>query len=65
MQFHFYLSQVKLIVHEQMSSKNLAVVFAPSIMRDVSLEREMTDMAAKSVAVQFLIENSDKIFATD
>lgn len=48
-----------------MSSKNLAVVFAPSIMRDVSLEREMTDMAPKSVAVQFLIENSDKIFANE
>lgn len=48
-----------------MSPKNLAVVFAPSIMRDLSVEREMTDMAAKSVAVQFLIENSDKIFATD
>lgn len=48
-----------------MSPKNLAVVFAPSIMRDLSVEREMTDMAAKSVAVQFLIENSDKIFATE
>lgn len=59
------LSAIKLTIHEQMTSKNLAVVFAPSIMRDVSLEREMTDMAAKSVAVQFLIENSDKIFATE
>lgn len=46
----------------QMSPKNLAVVFAPTIMRDHSLEKEMTDMHAKNVAVQFLIENSHVIF---
>jgi len=45
-----------------MSPKNLAVVFAPTIMRDHSLEKEMTDMHAKNVAVQFLIENSHVIF---
>lgn len=47
----------------QMSPKNLSVVFAPTIMRDTSLEREMTDMHAKNLAVQFVIENSDTIFA--
>ncbi|PNY26034.1 Rho-type GTPase-activating protein 4 [Tolypocladium capitatum] len=46
-----------------MSPKNLAVVFAPTIMRDLSIEREMTDMHAKNIAVQFVIENSHKIFA--
>jgi hypothetical protein len=46
----------------QMSPKNLAVVFAPTIMRDHSLEKEMTDMHAKNMAVQFLIENSNTIF---
>jgi hypothetical protein len=46
-----------------MSPKNLAVVFAPSIMRDVSIEREMTDMHAKNLAVQFVLENSHIIFA--
>jgi hypothetical protein len=46
-----------------MSPKNLAVVFAPTIMRDHSLEREMSDMLAKNVAVQFIIENSHIIFA--
>ncbi|WDK17456.1 RhoGAP domain-containing protein [Colletotrichum graminicola] len=46
----------------QMSPKNLAVVFAPTIMRDTSLEREMTDMHAKNLAVQFVIENSHTIF---
>ncbi|KAK0715691.1 hypothetical protein B0H67DRAFT_601183 [Lasiosphaeris hirsuta] len=45
-----------------MSPKNLAVVFAPTIMRDHSLEKEMTDMHAKNLAVQFLIENSHTIF---
>lgn len=45
-----------------MSPKNLAVVFAPTIMRDHSLEKEMTDMHVKNMAVQFLIENSHVIF---
>ncbi|KAK1713123.1 rho-type GTPase-activating protein [Colletotrichum lupini] len=45
-----------------MSPKNLAVVFAPTIMRDTSLEREMTDMRAKNLAVQFVVENSHTIF---
>ncbi|EGX94167.1 Rho GTPase activator Rga [Cordyceps militaris CM01] len=45
-----------------MSPKNLAVVFAPTIMRDMSIEREMTDMHAKNIAVQFVIENSHIIF---
>ncbi|KAK4204982.1 hypothetical protein QBC40DRAFT_272110 [Triangularia verruculosa] len=45
-----------------MSPKNLAVVFAPTIMRDHSLEKEMTDMHVKNLAVQFLIENSHVIF---
>jgi hypothetical protein len=45
-----------------MSPKNLAVVFAPTIMRDLSIEREMTDMHAKNLAIQFVIEQSHKIF---
>ncbi|PSR83692.1 hypothetical protein BD289DRAFT_461235 [Coniella lustricola] len=48
-----------------MSPKNLAVVFAPTIMRDHSLEREMTDMHAKNLAVQFMIEQSNQIFAQE
>lgn len=47
-----------------MTPKNLAVVFAPTIMRDHSLEREMTDMHAKNTAVQFVIENSHEIFGS-
>jgi len=45
-----------------MTPKNLAVVFAPTIMRDTSLEKEMTDMHAKNLAVQFMIEKSHLIF---
>jgi len=45
-----------------MTPKNLAVVFAPTIMRDASIEREMTDMLAKNIAIQFVIENSHEIF---
>jgi Rho-type GTPase-activating protein 1/2 len=45
-----------------MSPKNLAVVFAPTIMRDHSVEREMTDMHSKNTAIQFMIENNKLIF---
>ncbi|KAK0629910.1 hypothetical protein B0T17DRAFT_615634 [Bombardia bombarda] len=59
----FHLARVASRERENlMSPKNLAVVFAPTIMRDHSLEKEMTDMHAKNIAVQFLIENSHIIF---
>ncbi|KAK4233118.1 hypothetical protein C8A03DRAFT_39195 [Achaetomium macrosporum] len=62
----FHLARVASRERENlMSPKNLAVVFAPTIMRDHSLEKEMTDMHAKNVAVQFLIENSNTIFGED
>ncbi|KAL2153300.1 hypothetical protein VTH82DRAFT_4455 [Thermothelomyces myriococcoides] len=62
----FHLARVASRERENlMSPKNLAVVFAPTIMRDHSLEREMTDMHAKNIAVQFLIENSHIIFGED
>lgn len=59
----FHLARVASRERENlMSPKNLAVVFAPTIMRDHSLEKEMTDMHAKNNAVQFVIENSHVIF---
>jgi hypothetical protein len=45
-----------------MTSMNVAVVFAPTIMRPESLAREMTDTAKKNEVVQFLVENCRAIF---
>ncbi|KAK3318599.1 hypothetical protein B0H66DRAFT_533103 [Apodospora peruviana] len=60
----FHLARVASRERENlMSPKNLAVVFAPTIMRDHSLEKEMTDMHSKNLAVQFIIENSHIIFS--
>ncbi|KAJ3569290.1 hypothetical protein NPX13_g6133 [Xylaria arbuscula] len=60
----FHLSRVALKEKENlMTPRNLAVVFAPTIMRDMNIEREMTDMHAKNLAVQFIIENSQNIFS--
>jgi hypothetical protein len=56
------MTRKKVTNASQMTPKNLAVVFAPTIMRDHSLEREMTDMHSKNNAVQFVIENSHEIF---
>ncbi|KAK8090742.1 hypothetical protein PG994_000247 [Apiospora phragmitis] len=62
----FHLARVAKRERENlMSPKNLAVVFAPTIMRDRTIEREMTDMHAKNLAVQFIIENSHIIFSED
>lgn len=48
-----------------MTPLNLAVVFAPTMMRPTSIEREMSDMSAQKNAVQALIEDADKIFSGD
>ncbi len=45
-----------------MTSLNVAVVFAPTIMRPESVTREMSDMPAKNMAMQFLIENCQGVF---
>jgi len=45
-----------------MTPTNLAVVFAPTIMRPESVEREMEDIQAQRQAVQCLLELSDRIF---
>ncbi|RYP54858.1 hypothetical protein DL768_000422 [Monosporascus sp. mg162] len=59
----FHLSRVAGRERENlMTPKNLAVVFAPTIMRDMNIEREMTDMHAKNLVVQFIIENTHNIF---
>nr|POE94633.1 isoform 3 of n-chimaerin [Quercus suber] len=48
-----------------MTPLNLAVVFAPTIMRPLSIEREMSDMLAQRTAVQALLERHQVVFAGD
>lgn len=45
-----------------MTPLNLAVVFAPTIMRPLSIEREMSDGLAQRAAVQALLELHEVIF---
>jgi hypothetical protein len=45
-----------------MTSLNVAVVFAPTVMRPESLTREMQESQEKNRAVQFLIENCQGVF---
>lgn len=45
-----------------MSPLNLAVVFAPTLMRPTSIEREMTDIQRQRVAMTSLIQNFKTIF---
>lgn len=45
-----------------MTPLNLAVVFAPTIMRPASIEREMMDMQVQRQAVQSLLELNKTIF---
>ena len=48
-----------------MTSLNVAVVFAPTIMRPESITREMTDTQTKNQAIQFLIENCQSVFQAE
>ena len=45
-----------------MTPLNLAVVFAPTIMRPLSIEREMSDMQAQRIAVQAMLEHHHIVF---
>lgn len=59
----FHLARV--VDHEKanlMTSLNVAVVLAPTVMRPESVTREMSESQAKNQAVQFLIENCQGIF---
>ena len=59
----FHLSRIQDRKKENlMNAKNIAVVFAPTIMRDLDIEREMTDMQARNDVVEVMIEHSGEIF---
>ncbi len=46
-----------------MTPLNLAVVFAPTIMRPMDIQRELSDVSQQRVAVQALFENYKTVFA--
>jgi len=46
----------------QMTPLNVAVVFAPTIMRPMDIQRELTDVQQQRVAVQALLENYKSVF---
>lgn len=48
-----------------MTPLNLAVVFAPTIMRPLSIEREMSDMQVQRAAVQALLEHHEAVFGDE
>ncbi|KAG5438435.1 hypothetical protein PCANB_002924 [Pneumocystis canis] len=45
-----------------MSSRNLAVVFSPTLLRDKSGTQDITDIQAKNIAMQYLFDNATNIF---
>ncbi|KAL1969361.1 hypothetical protein VTN77DRAFT_9554 [Rasamsonia byssochlamydoides] len=59
----FHLKRV--VEHEKenlMTSQNIAVVFAPTIMRPESIAREMTDVQKKNEVLKFIVENCQEVF---
>lgn len=62
----FLLFHLKRVVeHERenlMNSQNVAVVFAPTIMRPESIAREMTDVQKKNEVLKYLVENCRQVF---
>ena len=62
----FLIFHLKRVVDRErenlMTSMNIAVVFAPTIMRPESLDREISDTQKKNEAIQFLVENCQAVF---
>ena len=65
-----YLVQhlARVMAHESdnlMTPLNLSVVFAPTIMRPLTIEREMSDMQAQRMALQALLDHNATVFPDD
>lgn len=45
-----------------MTTKNLAMVFAPTLMRDREGTRELHDMGYKNAAIEYLINQAQELF---
>lgn len=62
----FLMFHLKRVIERQdenlMTSQNIAVVFAPTIMRPESLAREMTDVQKKNEVLKFLVEHTQEVF---
>lgn len=46
-----------------MTSMNVAVVFAPTIMRPESLARELGEVKGKNESVQWIVENVERVLS--
>jgi hypothetical protein len=46
-----------------MHANNLAVVFSPTVMRDLTGARQISDMQATNLCVKFLIDNATVLFS--
>lgn len=44
-----------------MTTKNLAMVFGPTLMRDVEASRDLVDMSYKNAVIEFLIIHVDDL----
>jgi hypothetical protein len=45
-----------------MTTKNLAMVFGPTLMRDAEASRDLLDMSYKNAAIEYLIVHADDLF---
>lgn len=60
-----FRDQTSPLTRSQMTPLNLAVVFAPTIMRPMDIQRELSDVQQQRVAVQALLENHKNVFGDE
>ena len=62
---YFCIFDFPVLTSYQMTPLNLAVVFAPTIMRPMDIQRELSDVQQQRVAVQALLENYKTVFGEE